>query len=61
MTVFERPAVRWAIAFAYLVVSLLLFLVFGDLPKVDQVVVVIMVSIGFFILPSALKDYAKRH
>jgi len=60
MTVLERPAVRWTIALGYLVVSLLLFLVFGDLPKVDQVVVVVMVLIGFVILPSALKDYAKQ-
>lgn len=60
MGVFESATVRWAIAVGYLVVSLLLLIVLGDLPRVDQVVVTVTVLIGFLILPSVLKEYAEQ-
>ena len=60
MSVFESATVRWAIAVGYLVVSLLLLIVLGDLPRVDQVVVTVTVLIGFLILPSVLKEYAEQ-
>ncbi|WP_239638691.1 MULTISPECIES: hypothetical protein [Halorubrum] len=55
----KRPVVRWGIAGVYLATSLLLLIVIGDLPRPDQIVVTVMCVIGFFILPSALKDFAE--
>jgi len=60
MSVLESATVRWAIAVGYLGLSLLLLIVLGDLPRVDQVVVTVTVLIGFLILPSVLKEYAEQ-
>lgn len=60
MSKLENPSVRWAIAFAYLGVSLFLLLVLAELPRADQIVVVIVVVFGFLILPSTLKDLAEQ-
>jgi hypothetical protein len=54
----ENPVIRWAIACLYLVMSLFLLLVAGDLPRIDQIVMTITCIIGFFVVPIALKGYA---
>lgn len=60
MTLLENPVIRWLIAFAYLAVSLLLLIVLADLPRVDQIVVIITVIFGFLIIPTTLKDFAEQ-
>lgn len=52
----ENPIIRWAIACLYLVMSLFLLIVAGDLPRIDQIVVIITCTIGFFVVPIALKE-----
>jgi hypothetical protein len=53
----KNPIIRWIIAFLYLGASLLLLIVIGDLPRIDQIVVTITCVIGFFVVPIALKGY----
>ncbi|QAU14107.1 hypothetical protein EKH57_16185 [Halorubrum sp. BOL3-1] len=60
MALLENPVIRWLVAFAYLVVSLLLLIVLGDLPRVDQVVVAITVIFGFLIIPTTLKEFTEQ-
>jgi len=53
----ENPIIRWAIAFLYLGISLFLLVVVGDLPRVDQIIMIITCTIGFLVVPIALKGY----
>jgi hypothetical protein len=53
----ESPIIRWATACLYLAISLFLLLVAGDLPRIDQIVMTITCTIGFFVVPIALKGY----
>ena len=64
----ERPAVRWAIAFLFLSVELLLFVVIPDpgdgsrynITRANQLVMVIMSLILFAIIPSILKSLSQE-
>lgn len=56
----ESPAVRWAVAFIFLGVELLLFVAVADLALAQQVVIVIMSIFLFAIIPSILKEFSEK-
>jgi hypothetical protein len=64
----ERPAVRWAIAFLFLVVELLLFVVIPEpgnegryqITPASQAVMIAVSLVLFAIIPSILKDLAVK-
>lgn len=56
----EHPSIRWGIAFVFLGVELLLFVVAADLPLADQIVAVGISIILFILLPSILKDVSEK-
>jgi hypothetical protein len=63
----KRPAVRWAIAFLFLVVELLLFVVLPEpgnegryeITPTSQAVLIALSLVMFAIIPSILKEYAE--
>jgi hypothetical protein len=60
MRLLESPSVRWAIAFLFIAVELLLFVVLADLFWVDQLVIIIVTLFLFAILPSILEAFAEK-
>lgn len=60
MRMLESPSVRWAIAFLFLAVELLLFVVIADLFWVDELVIIIATLFLFAILPSILESFAEK-
>jgi hypothetical protein len=56
----ENPAVRWAIAFIFLGVELLVFVVVADLLWVEQLLMIIATVFLFAIIPSILKTLSEQ-
>lgn len=55
-----RPAVRWAIAFLFLGVELLLFVVVADLLWIEQLLLIVATVFLFAIIPSILKTFSEQ-
>jgi hypothetical protein len=55
----ESPSIRWAIAFLFLAVELLLFIGIADLFWVDQLVVLVTTVFLFALLPSILQSVSE--
>lgn len=60
MSRLESPSIRWTIAFLFLGVELLLFIVIADLHWVNQIVTIIATIFLFAIIPSILEAFSEK-
>lgn len=60
MSRLERPAVRWAIALAFLGVKLLLLIAVAELFWVAQLVLVLATVVLSAVLPSILREFSAK-
>jgi hypothetical protein len=54
------PSIRWAIAFLFLAVELLLFLVIADVSRVNQLILLFVTVLLFALLPSILQSFSQK-
>lgn len=60
MSKLEIPSIRWAIAFIFLAVEMLLFIYIADLFWVDQLVAIIISIFLFGMIPLILKAFSEK-